>query len=324
MPKKHEPRDAARPISSPAKDRASSVTNRQLRRILETGVAADPFAEMQSLFGAMLPAGRSDAFLSLIHHDMQSIFAGKIRGFRKNTLQYHDWHHTRDVALATLRLLHGLHSQGLTLPPEMLHLSVACAYFHDAGLLRTTRDSAGPVARHLKNHEERSIVFSREYLADQGMEAELTRHCAPIINSTNLAIEPRQLDFASESTRLAGYALGTADILAQMADRYYIERLPILYREQRQAGIQQHASPLALMQQTSTFYHQVIEKRLRQGFGNVCGFMRFHFQSRHQLDRDLYMEFIDKNMAYLNCLLRWHQSGKGDLARYLRRRLPQL
>lgn len=159
---------------------------------------------------------------------------------------------------------------------------------------------------------------------DHGFPSAYLDNCESIINCTNLTLEPEDLTFESEEIRLAGYTLGTADILAQMADRYYLECLPLLYMEQQDAGIQRHPSSLALMRQTTSFYREVIERRLHQGFKDTCRFMRSHFRERWQLDRDLYMEFIEKNIHYLEDVLRRHDNGEGDLKLYLRRHQPKL
>jgi hypothetical protein len=100
--------------------------------------------------------------------------------------------------------------------------------------------------------------------------------------------------------------------------------LPLLYLEQQDADIRQHHSSLALMRQTTTFYHEVIERRLLQDFKETYRYMRTHFRERWQLDRNLYLEFIDKNIKYLEDVLRWHDNGEGDLELYLRRRQPNL
>lgn len=297
------------------------VSDREIRQIFEGGTDANPLEEMQVILVAIIPDS-PESFLKNIHTDMNGIFAGKLRGFRESQVKYHDLRHTRNVALAALRLFHGLHCEGITLPPDVIRLGIICAYFHDTGMLLTVRDSAPSGAAYLKNHEERSVAFIRQYLRDHGFPAAYLDNCESIINCTNLTIEPESLTFESEEIKMAGYTLGTADILAQMADRYYLESLPLLYMEQQDAGIQQHPSSLALMRKTTAFYHEVIERRLHKSFDETCRFIRPHFRERWQLDRDLYMEFIDKNIRYLEDVLRWHDNGEGDLQLYLRRRQP--
>jgi len=299
------------------------VSNREVRQIFEGGTDADPLEEMQVILATIIP-DCPESFLVRVHRDMNGIFAGKLRGFRESQVRYHDLRHTRNVALATLRLFHGLHCEGITLPADVILLGMVCAYFHDTGMLLTVKDSAPSGAAYLKNHEERSIAFIRQYLHDHGYPTAYIDNCASIINCTNLTTSPAHLTFESEEIEIAGYVLGTADILAQMADRYYLESLPLLYLEQQDADIRQHHSSLALMRQTTTFYHEVIERRLLQDFKETCRCMRTHFRERWQLDRNLYLEFIDKNIKYLEDVLRWHDNGEGDLELYLRRRQPNL
>ncbi|SHO50410.1 hypothetical protein [Desulfopila aestuarii] len=302
---------------------ARHVSNREIRQIFEGGNDANPLEEMQVILAAIIP-DCPENFLVRIHQDMNGIFAGQLRGFRESQVKYHDLRHTRNVALASLRLFHGLHCDGINLPPDVILLGIICAYFHDTGMLLTVRDSAPSGAAYLKNHEERSISFIRQYLHDHGYPSAYIDNCASIINCTNLTTAPGNLIFESEEIEIAGNVLGTADILAQMADRYYLESLPLLYMEQQDAGIQQHRSSLALMRQTTAFYHEVIERRLFHDFKKTCRFMRTHFRERWQLDRDLYMDFIEKNIKYLEDVLRWHDNGEGDLKLYLRRHQPKI
>lgn len=299
------------------------VSDLELRNIFEGGHDANPLPEMQKILALIIP-DCGETFLNRLHADMNGIFAGKLLGFRESQAKYHDLRHTRSVALATLRLLHGMCCNGITLPPDVIRLGMVCAYFHDTGMLLTVRDDAATGAAYLKNHEERSIGFIRQYMHDNGFPSAYLDNCEAIINCTNLTVEPQQLTFESPEIRHVGFALGTADILAQMADRYYLECLPLLHLEQQDAGIQRHPSSLALMRQTTSFYHEVIERRLLTAFDNSCRFMRSHFQQRWHLDRNLYMEFITKNIAYLEDVLHWHDHGEGDLSRYLRRRQPKV
>lgn len=298
-------------------------SERQLRAIFEGGNDANPLEEMQQIFSAIVPAGGTD-FLEKVHVDLTRIFSGNFQGFRKSHVKYHDLRHTRNVAFATIRLFHGLHCESIVLPPDVIKLGVLCAYFHDTGMLLTVRDSELSGAAYLKCHEERSITFARQYIRDHGFPTAYMENCAAIINCTNLTVEPRDITFKSAEMEIAGHVLGTADVLAQMADRYYLECLPLLYMEQRDAGIQQHPSSLALMRQTTKFYHEVIEKRLHQAFKDRCEAMRTHFREWWQLDKDLYMEFINRNIKYLEDVVQRYDSGAGDLKRYLRRQQPKL
>lgn len=314
----------SRNVTDLPKTPKTTFTDRQLREVFEGGTGeADPLVEMKRICSVLLP-GDGDSFLEQIHNDLNLIFSGVFQGFKESHVKYHDLRHTRNVTLATIRLFHGLHCEAIELSPDIIQLGILCAYFHDTGMLLTETDEERSGAAYLKCHEERSISFARQYLHDHGFPASYSENCETVINCTNLTIEPEDIDFASSELELAGHVLGTADILAQMADRCYLECLPLLYLEQRDAGIQRHPSSLALMRQTTSFYHLVIEKRLRQGFKNRCTAMRTHFREWWHVDKDLYMEFIEKNIKYLEDVLRKYDSGEGELKLYLRRQHPKL
>lgn len=301
----------------------SHFSHSQLRKIFEGGDVGDPLPEMIRIFKELSPESNPD-YITKIYEDLTGIFSGDFEGFRESSTRYHDLRHTRNVALATIRLFHALHCESVHLPPDIIKLGLICAYFHDTGMLLTVKDSKPSGAAYLKSHEERSISFLRDYMHKRGFPGAYFDNCESIINCTNLTVEPDTINFESEEIKIAGHILGTADILAQMADRYYLESLPLLYMEQQDAGILQHPSSLALMRQTTMFYHKVIENRLKKSFTNKCISMRTHFQEWWQLDCNLYMEYITKNIRYLEEVVRKHDSGEGELGQYLRRQQPKV
>ncbi|MEN8190917.1 MAG: hypothetical protein ABFS19_13810 [Thermodesulfobacteriota bacterium] len=116
--------------------------------------------------------------------------------------------------------------------------------------------------------------------------------------------------------------MGSADILAQMADRYYLERLPLLFAEHQEGGIGNYNSVLELMEQTSDFYHNVVIDRLAHSFGNLTKFMQVHFRERWGMERNLYLENIKKNIKYIRFVLRECQGDIDSVKKYLRRIPP--
>ena len=77
----------------------------------------------------------------------------------------------------------------------------------------------------------------------------------------------------------------------------------------------QEESELKLLKKTIDFY-ALTQKRFTIELDSVNGYMRFHFKVRWNLDRDLYMEGIEKNIKYLKFLLENHQK---DYRKHLRR-----
>lgn len=294
----------------------------ELRAIFECGIDTALLPELIRISNALLPAAGED-FIVKLHNDIEAIFDGKMQGFRKSTVKYHDLRHTRSVVLATLRLFHGLKSDGHHLSDDGIKLGILCAHFHDTGMLLRNGDSESCGSAYLKYHEERSIEFAREYIHGQGLPRAYADHCAPVINCTNLKLKPDAMAFQSEEIELAGHVLGTADILAQMGDRYYLESLPLLYMEQRDAGIEDFSSALELMRETAAFYYEIIEKRLLVHFKSRCSAMQTHFREWWGIDRNLYLEFIEKNILYLKKIVPSSEGDPAKLEHYLRRRQPQ-
>lgn len=294
----------------------------ELRNVFESGTDTDPLPELIRISNDLLPA-TEDGFIIRLHNDIDAIFDGKKQGFRKSNIKYHDLRHTRSVVLATMRLFHGLKCDGHHLPDDVIKLGILCAYFHDTGMLLTIHDSESNGSAYLKYHEKRSINFAREYIYELGLPGAYVDNCEPIINCTNLDIKPETLPFESEEIELTGHVLGTADILAQMGDRYYLESLPLLYMEQKDAGIEEFDSSMDLMRGTATFYYEVIENRLAVQFKNRCLAMQTHFREWWGIDKNLYLDYIEKNIQYLKKIVPKSEKNPALLGHYLKRRHPQ-
>lgn len=298
------------------------MNNLQLNKVFDTGFTDDPLDEI--LFLANKISKDIDLeFLRQTHNDIKAMFAGDYSGYRSNKSQYHDLRHTHSVVLATIRLFHGLHIDGQRLPVATIQKSVLSAYFHDSGLLLQESDTAETGANYTKCHEDRSIQCLRNYLHDLGRSEEFCHQCANIIRFTNLNIDPRNLPNLTQNLTLAGYVLGTADILAQMADRYYLESLPLLFEEHLAGGISENKSSCELIRNTSSFYRNVITHRLKTIFADVGKSMKSHFRDRLQINRDLYLDNIEKNIHYLESLLQKNSGETDTIASKLRRRPPK-
>jgi hypothetical protein len=114
--------------------------------------------------------------------------------------------------------------------------------------------------------------------------------------------------FASEQDRLLGKILGTSDLLGQMADRNYLEKLYFLYHEFKEGNIPGYESEFDLFNKTISFY-DITKKRFKEEFDGVNQFMRFHFRVRWNLDRDLYEEAIERHINYVKKILEQYGPG---------------
>ena len=278
------------------------MDNRNLAEVFDGRLYTEPLEEIMQIALQVSP-GIDKQMISDVHLEVTRYFHGTHPNFHKNTLPYHNLRHTLMVVLAATRLFHGLHCNGVKISADTLFKGLLAAYFHDTGMLLQETDETYAATDFLADHEIRSVLFLKHYCRENNFEEEVTADCATIINYTNLSLDPTKLRPHSQEIQMAGQVLGSADILAQMADRYYLECLPLLFAEQQNGGINIHKSALDLMAHTANFYHNVVLKRLLTTFSNTSRFMTFHFRERYMIDRNLYKENIDKNIAYLESII---------------------
>ena len=254
-----------------------------------------------------------------VSRDVLRLFTGRYPGYRKNDTGYHDLYHTTDVMLASVRLLHGAATTGVAFTAGEINQLLLCAMMHDTGYIQRDTDPRGTGARYTAIHIERSIDFVAEYLkTHRDIDAD-GETMAQILRCTGLNVKIRDIPFKSEKTRLLGFVLGTADLLGQMADRYYLEKLPILFREFQEGNIPGFASDYDLIRKTPDFYIMA-SIRFKNELGGVNRFMKNHFQVRWSIPRDLYAAAIEKNIEYLNRII---ESGQDYRQKFKRKCLFQ-
>ncbi|WP_457576560.1 hypothetical protein [Desulfomarina sp.] len=297
------------------------MNNEYITKIFEGGYSGNPLNEILFLASIISP-GVDNALIRDMDRDLSSFFSGKHPLFKKNTLKYHDLRHSKMVVLATIRLFHGLYCNNTPVHNDTLTKGLLSAYFHDTGMLLQEGEDAQSGAEYMANHEQRSVHFLEQYGELKNLDRKIVDDCAAIIQYTDLSADPATFFRHPEEIMLAGRVVGTADILAQMADRYYLEALPILYREIKKGGTSRFVSALDLMQHTVTFYHNIALKRLRITFADTSRSMQVHFRERYSIDRNLYTDYIDKNINYLNKILQYCETDTGCIDQYLRRKPP--
>jgi hypothetical protein len=237
--------------------------------------------------------------LEMAYNDIICLFNGEYPGYRASNTKYHNLEHTCAVTLATTRLIHGLHVQGIKLSSRVIELGLIGSLFHDTGLIQKVEERDGTGARYTIGHEERSIELLGKYLASNGFSAEDIIDCRHIIMCTILTLPLAEIPFKSDEIRTMGRILGSADLIAQMADRNYLEKLPLLFMEFEEAKMPGFETPLELFKKTEEFYHSVVRTRLTEALGNVSSAAFFHFKERWDIDRDLYAESITNNIQYM-------------------------
>lgn len=257
--------------------------------------------------------------------DFERLFRGRYPGYHACDTHYHDEQHTLDVVLAMARLLHGHES---TVPaPDRLGarlcvVGLVAALFHDAGYIRSrkdTRHSSG--AEYTKQHVTRSARFLSGWLARQGWLEE-SEVASKVVHFTGYEVALSQLRVAERKQWRLGCFVGTADLIAQMSARTYLERCrDYLYEEFVVGGVAVqtmpdgstkviYASAEDLLRKTPGFFETEVGRRLEVDFGGVVRFASVCFGGRN-----LYMEEAKANIRYLREVI-----AKGDFS--LLRRSP--
>lgn len=290
--------------------------------IFEGGLHGESLEEILTITHRIFPLADSSP-IAKAYEDLTEIYSGTFPGFRFSAPKYHNLRHARLTALATVRLFHGLRCEGRDFSQGTLVQGLLSAFFHDSGMLLTDSDTALTGSEYFRYHEDRSIAFLQGYISQTTtFPSTYADNCAYIIRCTDFKLDPRSLAPPSEEIKLAGQVVGSADILAQMADRYYLESLPLLFQEQKEGAAHMHASPLELMQRTTHFFHTTIEERLHTVFLNTSRAMSSHFRERWNIEGDLYAENIEKNVRYLEAIIERCKSEQSCIEGYLRRVPP--
>jgi len=250
--------------------------------------------------------------------EIERLFSGHKDGFEACDTPYHDLGHTLGVLLATARLIHGVHVDRHPLTERVVALCLVAALFHDAGYIRREGED-GTGSRFTRDHVQRGIDLLEDYSRDNGFTVGDFMDMECLLLCTDPSLSPDSIVFANIETMLAGHVLGTADVLAQMADDIYLEKLPLLFMEFSEAGITDYTSEYDLFMKTMGFY-SFMRSKMRNRLSNVVDSMGAHFRERYGVNRDFYSEAVERNMDYLADLL---NSLGTEYARGLRRRLDR-
>jgi len=238
--------------------------------------------------------------------DIVRMYRGDYPGYLKCDTDYHDIQHIMDVSLAMARLLDGYQrsrGDGPEVTEQLWLLGVICALFHDSGYLRRAGDRKHKRgAEYTSTHVSRGGKLLREYLPSIGME-QFADVAPQIIHFTGYERPVASIKVREPIFRLIGSLLGSADIIAQMADRCYLEKCrDRLYPEFVEGGIAVKkngkgnivifASADDLLRKTPGFY-QGAQHRLDNDLGGAYRFAGAHFGGQN-----LYMDAVKQNIRF--------------------------
>ncbi|MGQ0699827.1 MAG: hypothetical protein ACT4PZ_16490 [Panacagrimonas sp.] len=243
------------------------------------------------------------------------LYVGELPGYVGCDTWYHDAQHSLDCSLAVARLLDG-HERSVEpeqrLGPRRAVLGIVIALFHDAGYVRSTRDAAHNGAEYTLSHVRRSGDFLAGFLPTVGYAAEAAL-AQEVVHFTGWEMPLNDIRVSDPKDRMLGFMLGTADLLAQTADRCYLEKCrDYLFREFEVAGLAgtgktdtRYPTVESLLQNTPDFNRQLWRERLDGYFGSAYRYMDKHFGGGNP-----YVEQIQQHLALIAKLGSKHQFQK--------------
>ena len=263
--------------------------------------------EVVRIFRALYVRNEAPA-LSSAFDDMVRLYRGEYPGYASCDTAYHDIQHVLDVTLAMARLLDGYErsrkEEAVPIDEKLFQLGCICALFHDMGYIRRLSDK-----RHLRGaeytliHVTRGGRFLRDYLPTIGME-EFADVAGSLLHFTGYERPVASIRVPAPVFRLIGSLLGSADIIAQMSDRCYLEKCrDRLYPEFVAGGVARKKTAEGeqvvfesgedLLRKTPGFYRNA-EKRLQEDLGGAYQFAENHFRGPN-----LYMEALKQNIRFV-------------------------
>jgi hypothetical protein len=271
-------------------------------------VTKDPTAvevEVQSAYLGMFPQGDA-MFVPRVFGWAIECFTGNYKDYQAVDARYHDFEHTLQGTLCMARLLHGRHLANAhpQLTPRMFQLGLLAILMHDTGYLKTRDDTEGTGAKYTVTHVDRSADFAAALLADKKFPPQDIQAVRNMIHCTGVDAALTVIPFQNDMEKIVGHALGTSDLLGQMAAEDYVDKLPVLYSEFAEATryakdkphfVSMFSSAADLMQKTPAFWEKYVQLKLNRDFGGLYRFLNDPYPH----GPNYYLQRIEANMKKL-------------------------
>ena len=268
---------------------------------------------VRALFATAWPGAPFDR-VAVAFDEFDKLFTGRMPGFHGVDTVYHDRQHSLDMTLAMARMMAGYEGG---VPPrqrfgvERAVMALVVSLFHDAGYIRESDDQTHRNgAEFTLYHVTRSARFLARFLPRIGMEMWVPT-ATRVVHFTGYEVDLNQIQLPDSRDRKLGHLLGTADLIAQMADRCYLEKCrDRLYPEFVLGGIAavpgsngslevRYSSGLDLLRQTPQFVRATRVRRLDGEFEQAYRYLERLFDGKNP-----YLEAIERNLSFLDRVLR--------------------
>jgi putative methionine-R-sulfoxide reductase with GAF domain/HD superfamily phosphodiesterase len=259
--------------------------------------------------------------VSSVLDDVTNLYNGEWAEYQSCQVEYHTLQHALDVALATARIISGYHiaHSDKKIPIDTFIAGITAALLHDAGYLKDKNDNNGSGGKFSFTHVERSKLLAERYLSGLHWDSAQIHYVVAIIQMSDFTVDPEIPEFETPYQDIVAKAVATADLIAQIADVNYIERLHFLYDEFAEAysfegekklqkrSIKVYESFDELQNETASFYKNFILPRLNI-FDRVDKNLGVFFQN----GRNPYSENIIANLSgqLKNRHTQWQKLGE--------------
>ncbi len=273
--------------------------------------AADSVCQhVREIFTSIYPANYF-APVEQSFEDFEKLFEGDFKGYQACDTFYHDKQHSLDMTLALMRLIEGynqLHPKA-PLNADYAAIGIITALYHDAGYIRENGDENINGSVYTRVHVSRSANFLSQYLPMIGL-ADYVEIATNIVHYTGYELKPEQIRLPDPLLHTLGYMIGSADLIAQMSDRCYLEKCrDRLYPEFVLGDIAEqihddgsreviYSSGEDLLQKTPDFYNLEINSRLNNVFKGV-----YQLAEKHFGNSNLYVDALESNISHLMQLI---------------------
>lgn len=236
-----------------------------------------------SIYLSIFPDG-DRAFVPKVFAWAGQFFSGQYDDYMAIDALYHDFEHTLQGTLCLARLLHGRHEAKAlpVLSQKGFELGLLAILFHDTGYLKKKDDVEGTGAKYTQTHVTRSAVFAREFLSRKGWTEADTTAIQNMIRCTGVSVDLQGIPFQGSEERMVGFALGTGDLLGQMAASDYVAKLPVLYEEFAEAARFISAGPEPecpfssaqdMIEKTPAFWTDYVRTKIDHDFERLYSFL---------------------------------------------------
>lgn len=261
-------------------------------------------------YRGVFPAGDLE-FVGRVVPMVVDCFEGRHPEYQAIDARYHDLEHTLQGTLCFTTLLRrrSLADERPVLSEETFQLGLLAILLHDTGYLKRREDTEGTGAKYTSTHVHRSCDFAGRLLEPQGYSAQKIHSIQNMIRCTGLGVNVSGFGFPNDEERIAGFALGTADLLGQMAADDYLDKLPILFMEFAEAAAynashgmagsgQVFASVDDLVRRTPGFWANYVLPKIQKDFQGLHRFLADPLDGRNE-----YLHRIEANLERLRIRL---------------------